>query len=54
MTGNLILDAAIFGVAMAALNYFVFYRAHEGRLRKSILGGVIAGVIFGIVIMMIA
>ena len=54
MTGNLIIDAVIFAVAMAAANYFIFYKTHEGRLRKSILGGVIAGVIFGLVIHIIA
>ncbi len=53
MTGNLIVDALIFGVAMAAANYFVLYKAHEGRMRKSILGGMIAAVIFGVIIQVI-
>ena len=45
--------AIAFGIAMTAANYFIFYREQAGRARKSILGGVIAGVIFGVVINLI-
>lgn len=37
----------VFGVVMIAINYFGFCRNKEGRLRLSIVGGVIAGLIYG-------
>ena len=50
MTGNPIIDAILFGGVMTFANYFVFYKNQEGRGRKSIIGGVIAGVIFAVML----
>ena len=50
MTGNSIIDAILFGGVMMFANYFVFYKSQEGRARKSIIGGIIAGIIFAVML----
>ena len=42
--------AAIFGVVMFLGNYFLFYRKFEARLLKSIVGAVVAAVLFALVL----
>ncbi len=54
MSGNYWLDIGLFGAVMTFANYFVFYKNNEGRLPMSLIGGVVAMVLFAVMLRILA